>query len=229
VILQNMTGGRSGISGTFLLVALFAYRQGGWRSLLLSIVWLCVISWLVAHYYTLASSNNLYILRNTQIGSFSQAGELLAWLDRLSSYRISILITAFSGLDTRGFLLGIGLGNFVGYAPTYPELGIVEVHNVFLKIFGEYGVFGFLIFTLTTLIPIARRNIVGIKGIALYLQLIYFLVAMVHPDLMMTAINVSFVYFSCYAFLMQSNDGKSVLPTAIAKRSASGTFSRLRA
>lgn len=200
-ILQNMTGGRSGLLGSFLLVCVFAYRWGGVKALLVSGVWLYLVALGVAQYHPLITpENNLYVFRNIECSRLGTLNEVVACLDRLSSYRISILITAFSDLDASGFWSGVGLGSFVGWAPTYPELGIMEVHNVFLKILGEYGVFGFIAAIFLTVWPVACRPVDGWQLLALYVQSIYFVVAMVHPDLMLTAINLSLVYLSWYAY-----------------------------
>lgn len=200
-ILQNMTGGRSGLLGSFLLVCVFAYRWGGVKALLVSGLWLYVVALGVAHYHPLISpENNLNVFRNVGLTDYSTLNEIIVWLDQLSSYRVSILITAFSSLDPADYWFGAGLGNFSGWAPTYPELGITEVHNVFLKILGEYGVFGFLAAVFLTAWPVAYRPANVMVLLALYVQSIYFVVAMVHPDLMLTAINPSLVYLSCYAY-----------------------------
>lgn len=200
-ILQNMTGGRSGLLGSFLLVCVFAFRWGGVKALLVSGLWLYVVALGVAHYHPLISpENNLNVFRSLEVTDYSTLNAIIVWLDQLSSYRVSILITAFSSLDAAGYWFGVGLGNFVGWAPTYPELGIMEVHNVFLKILGEYGVFGFLAAVFLTVWPVAYRPANDMQLLALYVQSIYFVVAMVHPDLMLTAINLSLVYLSCYAY-----------------------------
>lgn len=199
-ILQNLTGGRSGLLGAFILVSLIVYRWGGVRAAAVSVVWLYLISLMVANYNPLIiPANNLYVFRNIEYSSSSSVGDFVAWLDRFSSYRVSILITAFSTLDLRGLWFGVGLGNFVGWAPTYPELGTMEVHNVFLKILGEYGVLGFLVFLAISLLPTAHRNETEVHRSAKLVQFCCLIVAMIQPDLMLTAINLSFVYLAGYA------------------------------
>lgn len=204
-VLQNMSGGRSGLLGTLLLVSVFAYRWGGIKALVTSSLWLYLVALTVAYFHPLITpENNLNIFRNLELTGYSTLNEVIAWLDKVSSYRVSIVITAFSTLSLKGLLLGMGLGNFVGWAPTYPELGIMEVHNVLLKILGEYGIFGFLSALFLVFWPFAYRPADGRQLLVLYLQFIYVVVAMVHPDLMMTAVNVSLVYFACYAYSLSS-------------------------
>jgi O-antigen ligase len=103
-------------------------------------------------------------------------------------------------MNSKDYFLGVGLGQFVGWAPTYPELGIVEVHNVLLKTLGEFGIIGFV--TLTALVmlsffrPLLQTE--AYRG-AILIQFVYLIMAMLHPDLMFTAINVSLVYLALYA------------------------------
>ncbi len=204
-VLQNMTGGRSGLLGTLLLVSVFAYRWGGIKALATSFLWLYLVALTVAYFHPLITpENNLNVFRNLELTDYSTLNEVIAWLDKISSYRVSIVITAFSTLSLKGLLLGMGLGNFVGWAPTYPGLGIMEVHNVLLKILGEYGIFGFLSALFLVFWPFAYRPAAERHLLALYLQSIYVVVAMVHPDLMMTAVNVSLVYFACYAYSLSA-------------------------
>lgn len=155
--------------------------------------------------------NNLNVFRNISASNISSFDNVVVWLDQLSSYRVSILITAFGNLDLNGFLFGVGVGNFMGWAPTYPALGMMEVHNVFLKILGEYGVIGFMTILLWLVPPVLHRA-GRVQSTAKYLQLIYFIVAMVHPDLMVTAINTSLIYLALLAITLtpsQSNVQKS--------------------
>jgi O-antigen ligase len=205
-VLQNMTGGRSGLVGTVLLVSVFAYRWGGIKALVTSFLWLYLVAFLVANFYPfITPENNLNVFRNLEPTGYLISNEVIdwnkviAWLDKVSSYRVSIVITAFSTLNLKDMMMGMGLGNFVGWAPTYPELGMMEVHNVMLKILGEYGIFGFFSALFLVFWPFAYRPADGRHLLALYLQSVYVVVAMVHPDLMMTAVNISLVYFACYA------------------------------
>lgn len=214
-VLQNMTGGRSGLLGTLLLICVFAYRRIGVKALFISLLWLYLIALMVAKFHPLITTeNNLNIFRNLALSSNFEFGEIIAWLDRLSSYRLSIIVTALSTLSIKDFLLGKGLGNFVGWAPAYPQLGIIEVHSVLLKILGEYGVFGFLSALFLVIWPFTNRPRNERHFLALYLLAIYFVVATLHPDLMITAVNVSLIYLACYAYSFSAH------PEAVAAKKA---------
>jgi hypothetical protein len=199
-VLQNMTGGRSGMLGTVLITAYFSYRRAGYKALFLSIVWLLVVSGTFSLYSPLVTpENNLNAFRNLPVSSMSSFGDVVAWLDRLSSGRISLIVTAFGSLDLGGFLFGVGIGEFRGWIPIYPALGMIEVHNVFLKVLGEFGILGFITILVWLIPPVLRQAEDELHSTAKYLQLIYFIVAMVHPDLMVTAINTSFLYLAFLA------------------------------
>ncbi len=202
-VLQNMTGGRSGMLGTVLIAAYFSYRRAGHKALFLSIVWMLIVSVVFTLYSPLITpENNLNVFRNLPVSNMSSFGGLVTWLDRLSSYRISLIVTAFGSLDLDGYLFGVGAGDFMGWVPTYPGLGMMEVHNVFLKVFGEYGILGFLTLVVWLVPPMLRRAENELQSTAKYLQLIYFIVAMLHPDLMVTAINTSLLYLAFLAIAL---------------------------
>lgn len=101
-------------------------------------------------------------------------------------------------MTLQDWLLGVGVGKFTGWAPTYLQLGMMEVHNVLLKISGEYGIFGFIISFLIVMKGLYQKKGLHSFGPMQYVQLVYLIVSMVHPDLMFTAINTSIVYIVCY-------------------------------
>lgn len=201
-ILQSLTGGRTGLLGTLLIVLFFAYRKAQFRGVIISFAWLLLVTQVISSKYAvMIPQENINILRNV-----STDGSFFERIDAVSSYRLSILVTAFSGMNIKDYLFGVGLGQFVGWAPTYPELGVVEVHNVLLKTFGEFGIFGFLTLSALVALSILRRPIKSTAyQHALVIQLVYLIMAMLHPDLMFTAINVSFVYLALYAITIKSS------------------------
>jgi hypothetical protein len=195
-ILQSLTGGRTGLLGSLLIILSFAYTKTRIRGVIISFTWLFLVTQLISsNYAILAPQENLDVLRNVVT-----SGSFFERLDAISSYRLSIITTAFSEMNSKDYFLGVGLGQFVGWAPTYPELGIVEVHNVLLKTLGEFGIIGFV--TLTALVmlsffrPLLQTE--AYRG-AILIQFVYLIMAMLHPDLMFTAINVSLVYLALYA------------------------------
>jgi hypothetical protein len=200
-ILQSLTGGRTGLLGSLLIILAFAYRKTGVRGATISFVWLFLVTQLISRNYAiLAPQENLDVLRNVVT-----SGSFFERLDAISSYRLSIITTAFSDMSSKDYLLGVGLGRFVGWAPTYPELGIVEVHNVLLKTLGEFGIIGFVTLTALLILSIVRPPIpTEVYRGAILIQLAYLVMAMLHPDLMFTAINVSLVYLALYATTLKS-------------------------
>jgi hypothetical protein len=200
-ILQSLTGGRTGLLGSLLIILSFAYAKTRIRGVIISFAWLFLVTQFISsNYAVLAPQENLDVLRNVVTdGSFFER------IDAISSYRLSIMTTAFSEMDLKDYFLGVGLGQFVGWAPTYPELGIVEVHNVLLKTLGEFGIAGFATLTALVMLSIFRRPLQteAYRG-AILIQFVYLVMAMLHPDLMFTAINVSFVYLALYATTIRS-------------------------
>lgn len=201
--IQVMTGGRTGAIGSLILVCFFAFRWGGIKAVIISVLWLYIVAALVANYTPqIVMSHHINVFRNVEPYAIGSRFPFMDWLDRLLSYRLSLLITAFGALDLSDFWAGVGLGNFLGWAPEYPALGKLEVHNVLLKVLGEVGVFGFfLAFIICTLPAFVKPKNVEQKN-SIFVLFAYFAVSLVHPDLMLTAVNLSFVYLCSFAFLL---------------------------
>lgn len=200
-VLQSLTGGRTGLLGSLLIILSFAYAKNRFRGVIIAFAWLFLVTQFISsNYAILAPQENLDVLRNVATnGSFFER------LDALSSYRLSIITTAFSKMGFEDYFLGVGFGQFVDWAPTYPELGFVEVHNVLLKTLGEFGISGFATLTALVILSIFRPPLQTeeYRG-AILIQFVYLIMAMLHPDLMFTAINVSFVYLALYATTLKS-------------------------
>jgi hypothetical protein len=207
--LQVMSGGRSGLVGTMLLVIYFFYRRLGLIGIVLSVSWLLSLTLFIIEYSPqITPENNLNVFRNLALTGSNQLQcsdntlyglqNWMVYLDRVSSCRISIIVTAFSSMALQDWLLGVGVGKFTGWAPAYLQLGMMEVHNVLLKISGEYGIFGFIISFLIVMMGLCQKKGLHSFGPMQYVQLVYLIVSMVHPDLMFTAINTSIVYIVCY-------------------------------
>lgn len=70
------------------------------------------------------------------------------------------------------------------------------------------GVLGFITILLW-LVPHALQRAKGeMQSVAKYLQLIYFVIAMIHPDLMVTAIDISLIYLALLAFSLTPSQSK---------------------
>jgi hypothetical protein len=132
LILQIFTGGRTGILASFAIFLYFAYQQGGFRAIILCVPYLVTViifgtalsNW-IGIYGGVGGGESIVresIVRiTTAIPSANHlfnGNESLQWLDRLSSYRLSIMTNAFSTIDTLSLLFGAGVENFKGGLPT---------------------------------------------------------------------------------------------------------------
>lgn len=201
--IQVMTGGRTGAIGSLILVCLFSFRWGGGKAVIVSVLWLyAVASLIVNNTPQIVVSHHINVFRNVETSAIGSQFPFMDWLDRLLSFRLSLLITAFGALDPSDFWAGVGLGNFLGWAPAYPALGELEVHNVLLKVLGEVGVFGFILAFIICTLPVFVKPKNDEQKNSIFVLFAYFAVSMVHPDLMLTAVNLSFVYLCSFACLI---------------------------
>jgi O-Antigen ligase len=133
----------------------------------------------------------------------------LDFIDKYSSYRLTIISTAFANVQLVDLLFGLGGGEFKGEIPRYPHLGLYDVHNIFLKMLGEYGVFAFISLSAIVMNGVYAAYRCGRKGgnwNVFVVQLIYLLMSMLHPDLLLTAVSTSLIYIFTYA--MASNEAR---------------------
>lgn len=133
----------------------------------------------------------------------------LDFIDKYSSYRLTIISTAFANFQLIDLLFGLGGGAFKGSIPRYPHLGLYDVHNVYLKMLGEYGVFAFISLSAIVMNGVHAAYRCGRKSgnwNIFVVQLIYLLISMLHPDLLLTNVSISLIYIFTYA--MASNEAK---------------------
>lgn len=98
-------------------------------------------------------------------------------LGRLRIWRVGVEILK------NNWLLGVGFGNFeVAFNEFIVEAKVAgllglgkDPHNVFLSVFSELGIFGFLIFMvfLLTIFRKAYRNSISLEGFCLFLALVF--------------------------------------------------------
>lgn len=119
----------------------------------------------------------------------------LAWLDRLSSYRLGIMTSALSTLDADTLLLGKGVMNFKGWAIGYPW----DVHNIYIRALGETGVIGLAALVALLFLPFrTQARQADIVAAKVYCG-IFLMVGMVHPELLTTAISTCMIFWLSYA------------------------------
>ena len=100
------------------------------------------------------------------------SGDDSGWIDRVNLAKASFVVIK------QNWISGIGLGNYVkgmeGFFPTtYRSMPLLQpVHNIFLLLFAELGVFGFLSYTYL-LFEIVRKNYkkITIYGILIFISL----------------------------------------------------------
>ena len=130
----------------------------------------------------------------------------LDFIDKYSSYRLTIISTAFANFQLIDLLFGLGGGEFKGSIPRYPHLGLYDVHNVYLKMLGEYGVFAFVALLVIVLNGIRHAYSYGLRtGVwdFFVVQSLYVAISMFHPDLLLTAIGTSLIYIFSYALVIR--------------------------
>jgi len=166
---------------------------------------------------SLVGYNNVSIFRGWRMPSTSTSArlnfieEIPSYLDQISSHRLSIFLEGAASLDVRAAIYGKGLGNF---KVDLPEKSW-SVHNVFLKIFGEFGILVLLMLILMLAIPIFHaRGPSWRNKAARFMIFVGIGIAMMQPQYLVTGLSECLVFWVCYAWLMRAdpdqNDGFKV-------------------
>lgn len=215
-LLQSLTGSRTGMLGSLMLAGYFMFKRAGYKGCVFGVVLLLSIAVFISQGTKGIIKPEMAMdpLRVNEVLIYDDAGlsdfdATFAVADRYSSYRLSLINTAFSTVNLKDLILGVGIGNFQGWIPRYPHLNKFEVHNVFLRMLGEMGVFSLIVFVLIVLKGFWRSFLSGLSSKDwdfFAVQLIYILIAMLHPDLLLTAVGTSIVYM--YVYALSTGEGK---------------------
>ena len=208
IILQAFSGSRTGLGASILIALYFAKKAGGLKLSILALIYLSV---LINISNILSPLNNfahgIDVLRNTELNydfcsnpNFSCAPNYIpiALLDRFSSMRLSIMVSAFQNISLSSLILGNGLNNFQGMA--FGQY--FQVHNIYIRALGEFGLIGF--FTLISIItlPFCISNFSANKGAAKALCAIFALIGFLHPEILISALNTCLLYWVAYAYVL---------------------------
>lgn len=195
LVLQVFSGGRTGLLASSLTVLWFALRYAGVRGGGAALLYLgLVVSFAAEVSPTADLVAGTHVFRSIGLDE----GGWFAWLDRLSSYRIGIAVSALATLDVKGWLLGVGVENFKGWA-----IGAYwQVHNIYIRTLGEFGVVGLAALAYLLFSPFVRLRAAAWRDPRLAYCGVCLTVGMLHPDFLVTAIGTCMIYWLCFASLV---------------------------
>ncbi|MBT0962319.1 hypothetical protein [Denitromonas iodatirespirans] len=196
LVLQTFSGGRSGLLASCLLVLWFAARYAGVRGFVMALAYLGLVVPVAA---AVAPAPDLVAGTHVFRALRPEGAGWLAWLDRLSSYRIGIAASALETLDAAGALSGVGVGNFKGWAIG----GYWQVHNIYIRTLGEFGVAGLVVLVYILTRPFMVHRGVVWKDPRLAFVAVCMVVGMLHPDFLLTAIGTCMIYWLCFASMIR--------------------------
>ncbi len=212
LVLQVFSGGRSGLLVSLGLCLYFAFRAGNVRLLVTGAIYLMLLVWLSASFSPLPEQYpGTAIFRMPGSANFSTfdpafGGGVLAWMDRVSSYRIGIMASALESLDLGTALAGVGVMNFKGAA-----IGeFWDVHNIYVRALGELGIFGFISLVILLLLPYRRGRSRSRTYYAKAFCAGFLILGMVHPELLTTAISTCMIYWLAYAEILKSQSEEAI-------------------
>lgn len=124
---------------------------------------------------------------------------LFEYMDTLLSHRLEIFINGLGLIDANIFLFGMGAGNFSVIA----DGSTWSVHNIFLKVLGEFGIFGLTSYCIIYSLPFFK--IKGddkiIKPI-IFLMVLSFIIALFQPEFIFTGLSDCLIIWLGYSIVM---------------------------
>lgn len=204
IILQAFIGSRTGLAATILILLYFAIKTGGVRLGGVVFVYLILLVYVFNEISPLKASYwGIDILRNTQDinhASFnaSSLGSSSSPIDKFSSFRLSIMESAFQKAGITSLFLGNGLNNFQGLA--FERYW--QVHNIYLRALGEFGIIGFLASVTIIAFPIFIRASSYAKQAAKIFCIVFSFIGLLHPEILLTGLSTCLFYWVAYAVVV---------------------------
>jgi hypothetical protein len=207
LVLQAFTGGRLGVLMTLAAMLYFLPQiVRGWFGRAVAGLGILILAVLADNYSpTKYLTDNASIFRG--LTEWQAAPDLLTYLDRISAHRIQIMITALQSIRVEDLLFGKGAGHF----DVSVDGRFWMVHNVFLKMLGEFGVMAFVFQLMIVVLPFSsafRRMSAGSELHLLWL--IGIMIGSLQPRYLLTGLSDCLVVWLCYALIFRwANQGNS--------------------
>jgi hypothetical protein len=201
--IQVFTGGRIGVLATLATVIYFTWsRLDDVRFRFSVLGWLLLLVWVSAEYSPIpGQKETISVFR--ELNAYQRPGDLLEYVDRLLSHRVRIFINAVAALDAKDLLIGKGAGHFHVVADSVTWM----VHNVFLKMLGEFGISVLGLLVALVWLPFNAKYRASRDGYDLYLMLLVsIMVGMLQPRFIVTGISNCLVTWLCYAMILKRAD-----------------------
>ena len=213
LILQTLVTSRSGILVSLLIIFYFSFLKGGFPSLfkfgLISFITIKFTDYfLMPLQPELISGNPSFStpsLSRFNINDLSHYSSYFISIDKLSSGRLSLITNGIGSLNLSDFFVGKGYGNFKVDTSNPMTFGAqMDVHNIFVRALGEFGLVGLILLILLLLQPffgvsISRGPSARYLNAYFFALLVYILVSMTQPAFLFYMISPCLLFWVLYA------------------------------
>jgi len=204
LVLQVFTGGRVGVLATIAIMFYFLPAiVADWPRRLAIGAGILILVWVAGSYSPVFSvlegmGEGTSIFRGLNDGPPSS--DLLSYLDRISSHRLQITLTALKAMSFEDFFVGRGAGNF----DVAVNGNLWMIHNVFLKICGEFGVVALLFLLAIVMRPLAEKYKNAICNHDLhFMWATGAAISLLQPRFLVTGLSNCLVMWLCYALILR--------------------------
>lgn len=205
--LQVFSGGRIGALASLAVMIYFAVRRLDGAGVRLAVTgYLLFLVWVAAEHSPIGIPEQTSVFR--ELGGLQWHGSFLEYVDRVSGHRLRIMINAVGALDLQALLVGRGAGHFDVVADNHSWM----VHNVFLKMLGEFGIGACLLLMALVWLPFSGRYRRRYHGRGLHFMLLVGIgVSLLQPRFIVTGLSNCLVMWLCYALILKGECAESLL------------------
>lgn len=203
--LQVFSGGRIGVLASLAVMIYFAVRRlDGVGARLAVTGYLLLLVWVAGEHSPIGAHEQTSVFRELGV---HWGGGFLEYADRVSGHRLQIMINAVGTLDPQALLVGRGAGHFDVVADNHSWM----VHNVFLKMVGEFGLGACLLLMALVWLPFSIRYRGRYHGRGLHFMLLVGIgVSLLQPRFIVTGLSNCLVVWLCYALILRGERAESL-------------------
>ena len=212
LMLQTLVNSNTGILVSLLIIFYFSFLKGGFLNLFkFGLISFIIIKFTI---YFLMPLQPELILGNPTFSTTSLSRfniydssyylSYFSWIDILSSGRLSLIINGIDSLRLGDFFIGKGFGNFKVDTSNLLRFGAqMDVHNILIRVLGEFGLLGLILLILLLLQPffgvsINRNPSARPLNAYFFALLVYILVGMTQPAFIFYMISPCLLFWVLY-------------------------------
>ena len=210
LMLQTLVNSNTGILVSLLIIFYFSFLKGGFLNLLkFGLISFIIIKF--TNYFLMPLQPELILGNPTfstpslnRFDTIDFSSSYFMTIDKLFSGRLSLITNGISSLNLSDIFIGKGFGNFKVDTSDPLTFGAqLDVHNIFVRILGEFGLVGLILLILLFLQPffeVSKNRNSSARPLKIYffVLLVYILVSITQPAFIFYMISPCLLFWILY-------------------------------